>query len=305
MIVNPEMLKTTASLLLPTASSSVAPIPTVFPGHPTYQKAGDVGNRTLWVVVVIMALSSLAFYAMAFRVPVQKRLFHILTAFLTTFAFLSYFAMATGDGISYNKIVIKESHKKVPDTYEVIYRQVYWARYVDWSLTTPLLLLDLALLAGLSGANILVAIVADLIMVLTGLFAAFGHGEGQKWGWYTIACIAYLVIVYQLAVNGQAAASGKDSKTKAFYAAIGGYTLLLWTVYPIIWGVADGARIADVDAEIIAYAVLDVLAKPVFGFWLLFTHDSMASTTPSLEGFWSKGFGGEGSIRVGDDDECA
>jgi bacteriorhodopsin len=45
-----------------------------------------------------------------------------------------------------------------------------------------------------------------------------------------------------------------------------------------IWGVADGARILGLDAEIVAYAVLDVLAKPVFGFWLLFTHDSMSSS---------------------------
>jgi len=302
MIVNPEMLKSTPSLLVPTASSSVAPIPTVVPSKPIFQRAGDVGNRTLWVVVVIMALSSLAFYAMAFRVPVQKRMFHILTAFITTVAFISYFAMATGDGICLKEIIVKESHhKNIPDTTQIIFREVYWARYVDWSLTTPLLLLDLALLAGLSGANILVAIVADVIMVLTGLFAAFGDSDGQKWGWYTIACIAYLTIVYQLAYNGLAAVAGKDSKTKAFYGAIGGFTLIVWTVYPIVWGVADGARIADVNAEIIAYAVLDVLAKPVFGFWLLFTHDSMASTTPSIEGFWSKGFGGEGSIRVGDD----
>jgi hypothetical protein len=43
MIINPEMLKTTGSL------SSVAPIPTVVPGPAiTFQKAGDVGNRTLW-----------------------------------------------------------------------------------------------------------------------------------------------------------------------------------------------------------------------------------------------------------------
>jgi hypothetical protein len=41
MIVNPEMLKTGAS--------SVAPIPTVVPHPiPTFEKAGDVGNRTLW-----------------------------------------------------------------------------------------------------------------------------------------------------------------------------------------------------------------------------------------------------------------
>ena len=61
---------------------------------------------------------------------------------------------------------------------------------------------------------------------------------------------------------------------------------------------ADGARIANVDTEIISYAVLDVLAKPVFGFWLLFTHDSMASTSPSIEGFWANGMGSQGTLQV-------
>src|SRR4051794_23785399 len=161
-------------------------------------------------------------------------MFHILTAFITTFAFLSYFAMATGGGVSYHKTVVTvKHHKNIPDTKEIIYREVYWARYVDWFLTTPLLLLDLALLAGLSGANILVAVVADLIMISTGLFAAFSKGDGQKWGWYTIACIAYLTIVYQLAYNGRNAVAGKDNKTKAFFGAIGGFTLLVWTAYPM------------------------------------------------------------------------
>jgi bacteriorhodopsin len=160
-------------------------------------------------------------------------MFHILTAFITTFAFLSYFAMATGDGVNYNKIIEVENHKHVPDTIQVTYRQVYWARYVDWSVTTPLLLLDLALMAGLSGANILVAVVADIIMILTGLFAAYGDTDGQKWGWYVWACLAFLVIIYQLAFNGRSAVANKDSKTKAFYGAIAGFTLILWTVYPM------------------------------------------------------------------------
>ncbi|KAK5084966.1 hypothetical protein LTR24_007304 [Lithohypha guttulata] len=287
-------------------SSSVAPVPTVLPGpSEVYQTAGGVGHRTLWVVCIIMGISSLVFYGMAFRVPAQKRLFHILTAFITTFAFLSYFAMATGDGINFHASKETVSHKHgLPDTEEITYRQVYWARYVDWSVTTPLLLLDLCLLAGLSGANILVAIVADVIMILTGLFAAYGKNDGQKWGWYIWACIAYLVIVYQVVYNGRGAAMNKDQKTKAFFASLAGFTFLLWTIYPIIWGVADGARIASVDAEILAYAVLDVLAKPVFGTWLLITHDSMASTSPSLEGFWTNGFGNQGQIRVGDDDEA-
>ncbi|KAI4247101.1 MAG: hypothetical protein LQ352_006224 [Teloschistes flavicans] len=241
---------------------------------------------------------------MAFRVPVQKRLFHILTAFITTFATLSYYAMAVGDGVGQNKILIKHSVKHFPDTYDTIYREVYWARYVDWSVTTPLLLLDLCFLAGLSGASILVAVVADLIMILTGLFAAFQVDDASKWGWYAMACIAYLVVVYQLAINGRETAKAKDNKTATFFAAIGGFTFLLWTIYPIIWGIADGSRKIDVDAEIIAYAVLDILAKPVFGFWLLFTHDNFASTA-SIDGFWANGLGKEGTLRVGDDDEGA
>lgn len=291
----------TSSLLVPTPSPtpSVSPIPTVTPNLPRYERIGDTGGKTLWVVFAIMLLSTLAFIAMSWRVPVQKRLFHVITTLITTFATLSYFAMATGDGNSYTHIVVKEAHKYVPGTVEHVFRQVFWARYVDWSITTPLLLLDLAFLAGMDGASILVAIVADLIMVLTGLFAAYGKNDGQKWGWYAMACIAYLVIVYQLVISGRRAAMSKDSSTSKLFASIGGFTLVLWTLYPIVWGIGDGARKWSVDAEIVAYAILDVLAKPVFGFWLLFAHAKKAT---AIEGFWSHGLSSEGSLRVGDDE---
>lgn len=151
----------------------------------------------------------------------------------------------------------------------------------------------------MSGANILVAVVADLIMILLGLFAAFGKSEGQKWGWYGMACVAYLVIIYQLAVSGRRSVMAKGNDTSKLFASIGGFTLILWTLYPIVWGIGDGSRKMSVDAEIICYAVLDVLAKPVFGFWLLLTH--IKNVTP-IEGFWSHGLGGEGSVRLEDDD---
>lgn len=246
-----------------------------------------------------MLLSTLGFIGLAWRVPAQKRLFHVITALITTFATLSYYAMATGDGSSFTHIVVKEAHKHVPDTFEHIFRQVFWARYVDWSVTTPLLLLDLAFLAGLSGADILVAIVADVIMVLTGLFAALATKESVTWGWYAMACVAYLFIVYILAVGGRRTVASKSSATAKLFASIGGFTLVLWTLYPIVWGIADGARIWSVDTEIIAYAVLDVLAKPVFGFWLLFAHAKNAS---SIEGFWSSGLSTEGNVRLDDEE---
>ncbi|KAL8815526.1 MAG: hypothetical protein Q9191_008456 [Dirinaria sp. TL-2023a] len=289
-----------------TLKESTLPFPSIVPVGKVVsnQVAGDVGTRTLWVVFVIQLLSSIAFYAMAFRVPVQKRMFHILTAFITTFAAISYYGMAIKDGIAINTITVGHEIEAGIEIPLYANREVYWARYVDWSVTTPLLLLDLSLLAGLSGANILVAVVADVIMIVTGLFAALTVKEAPKWGWYAIACLAYLVVVYQLAINGRGVALNKDKKTGTFFIAIASFTLVLWTIYPIVWGIADGSRNVDVDGEIIAYAVLDILAKPVFGFWLLFTHDNL-SNSASIEGFWAHGISKEGGLRVGEDEDGA
>lgn len=55
-----------------------------------------------------------------------------MTAFITTFAFISYFAMASGDGISFH--VYKEKTTKHHTAMEIYSRQVYWARYIDVSL---------------------------------------------------------------------------------------------------------------------------------------------------------------------------
>lgn len=206
-----------------------------------------------------------------------------------------------GHGNSFSEITIHDEDAP-GGVSEVILRQVFWARYIDWTVTTPLLLLDLAFLAGMNGANILVAVVADVIMIITGLFAAFGKTSGEKWGWYAMGCVAYIVIIWQLAVPGRKAVQSKDAKTAKLFTAIAGYTLILWTLYPIVWGIGDGARKWSVDGEIIAYAVLDVLAKPVFGFWLLSAHSGNAAT--AIDGFWSHGLSGEGAIRI-DEDEGA
>ena len=69
-----------------------------------------------------------------------------------------------------------------------------------------------------------------------------------------------------------------------------------------VWGIADGARKVSVDTEIIAYAILDVLAKAVFGAWLLIVHANMRESDAELNGFWANGLSREGAIRIGEDD---
>jgi bacteriorhodopsin len=53
----------------------------------------------------------------------------------------------------------------------------------DWAITTPLLLLDILLLAGLSIGDTLWILFADIAMIVTGLFGALLPNR-YKWGGY-------------------------------------------------------------------------------------------------------------------------
>ena len=207
----------------------------MFTATPTdYQSAGHDGFRALWIVFVVMVIASAFFAFMSWNVPVSKRLYHVITTLITITAAVSYFAMASGHATAWHCTSVRDSHKHVPDTHHDVCRQVFWARYVDWSITTPLLLLDLCLLAGVDGAHTLMAVVADLIMILGGLFAAFGKEHTvQKWGWYAIACIAYLFVIWHVALHGSRMVVAKGDRVKKLFGSLAAFTLILWTIYPM------------------------------------------------------------------------
>jgi bacteriorhodopsin len=71
---------------------------------------------------------------------------------------------------------------------------------VDWFFTTPLLLLDLVLLADVSKFTTGSIIVADALMILVGLFGAV-EARSNKWGWFAFGCIFMLYVFYELAGN--------------------------------------------------------------------------------------------------------
>merc|ERR1711977_719761 len=47
-----------------------------------------------------------------------------------------------------------------------LYREIFYVRYIDWVVTTPLLLLDVLLTAGLPWPTILITILVDEIMII-------------------------------------------------------------------------------------------------------------------------------------------
>ena len=180
-----------------------------------------------------MVTASAVFTGLSWNLPVSRRLYHVITTLITIIAALSYFAMATGAGKRATCSRSTDRHQEVPDTHHTVCREIYWARYVDWALTTPLLLVDLALLAGIDGAHTFMAVAADVVMVLAGLFAAYGQGRAAKWGWFAIASLSYLVVVWHIGLHGFRLAKNKGAGVKRLFSSLAVYTLVLWTLYPM------------------------------------------------------------------------
>lgn len=56
------------------------------------------------------------------------------------------------------------------------------------------------------------------------------------------------------------------------YLIVGVWTIALWFLYPIAWGLSEGGNVIAPDSEAVFYGILDILAKPVFGALLLWGH---------------------------------
>jgi bacteriorhodopsin len=69
--------------------------------------------------------------------------------------------MGSNLGFTPIRVEFPRSDPKVAGTY----RSIYYVRYIDWFITTPLLLLDLLLTAGMSWPTLLWVIIIDEIMV--------------------------------------------------------------------------------------------------------------------------------------------
>lgn len=131
--------------------------------------------------------------------------------------------------------------------------------------------MDLLLTAGLPWPTILWTIIVDEIMIVTGLIGALVVSS-YKWGYWTFGMIAFFLVVWNIVWVARKHAAVIGSDVSRLYLMIAGITVILWTLYPIAWGLAEGGNVISSDGEAYFYGVLDFFAKPVFGFILLFGH---------------------------------
>lgn len=231
----------------------------------------------LWIGTIGMALGLLAIITLGGKSGEDGHHHAVASGFVCAIAACAYFAMASGQGI----------HTFVDN--DGVERTVYYARYLDWVLTTPLLLLGLITVALPRLTTALEArdrnsvvggvIGADVLMIVTGLIAALSKDTHTRWIWYVISCVAFLIVLYLVAVPIRAAAALRGPGHAALYTRLLGLLTVLWFIYPIVWAIGtEGAGMVGLNTEIAIFAVIDLLAKVGFGILLVTGAKQLNST---------------------------
>lgn len=222
------------------------------------------GSDWLWAVFCVMALSAIVLLVLGHTTrPVGERAFHELAAALCATASIAYFAMASDLGAT--PVQVEFVRGAADGGYPIPYRQVWYARYIDWTITTPMLLLELLLTTGLPLSQLFIIIFMDLVMIETGLIGSLVVSR-YKWGFFTFGCAALIFIWYMLLVPARASATRLGTGFSRAYLISTSILSFLWLLYPIAWGLCEGGNVISVDSEMVFYGVLDILAKPAFSF---------------------------------------
>jgi len=251
--------------------------------NPTYYdlELSPRGSVWLWTVFAIFAASTLAVGVFTFLTPRANRLFHYITLSVLLVGSISYFSTAANLGSTGIVIEFVRGNESAGQT-----RQVFYSRYIDWFVTTPLLLLDLLLISGVSWGSILATIFAQLVAVVCGLIGALTQSN-YKWGYATLGAASYFFVVYQLLFEARLGAQSLGTDIHRHFISITSFSVFIWTLYTIAWGLSEGGNVISNDSEAIFYGILDLLSRPVFAFWFLFGVRNIALERLGLVGLGS------------------
>lgn len=216
----------------------------------------------------VMSLASLAIYAKGRKAPPfgSHTLLHASVPFIAATAYLAMF-MGIGTIVKPDGAI------------------TYVARYLDWSVTTPILLAGLAMVAlhartrtgeaaGLGG-YLTALIVLDVLMIVAGLVSSLAIFPAVKWIWYAWSCAAFLGVLFLLWLPLRARANEGGAALAVAYTRNLLFLTVVWFLYPLVFLVSpEGIGAITDTASVWAILVLDVVAKVVYAFFAAASFDA-------------------------------
>ncbi|MFW5726778.1 MAG: bacteriorhodopsin, partial [bacterium] len=171
------------------------------------------------------------------------------------------------------------------DTYMATGESPTAYRYIDWTLTVPLLMVEFYLLLRPAGAKLGLLwklVFASLFMLIAGYIgeAFYADNGGMNILWGIISTVFYVYILYEVyAGEGKRLAQNSSSSIQSAQTKITWFVFAGWAIYPIGYMLLDGnllAGLADTLPIDLVYNVGDAVNKIGFG---LVTYSAAMSMT--------------------------
>jgi bacteriorhodopsin len=207
-----------------------------------------------WVYVVGMALGAIYFLSLSRNPKGVPGYEYAVAAFIPIWSGLAYMAMALNQG-------------KV----EVAGQLAHYARYADWIVTTPLLLLalgwttmhyiskDWTMIGSLMGTQV--------VVVVSGLVADISTDPDLRYLWYICGVVAFLVVMWGIWGPMRAKTREQGAELSSFYDKLLTYFTVLWVGYPIVWIFGpSGLRLFGQDVDTFLFCLLPFFSKVGFSF---------------------------------------
>merc|ERR1719204_1269355 len=216
-----------------------------------------------------MVVSTGYFIIQALRKNNGYQKIEFLSAGITGIAAFFYLIMFSGSGKVYEISFDAEGY-------------IFWARYIDWLLTTPLMLFDLLTIAGSSKDDIMFIVGVDLLMIAFGFVGAFVSPTTRAI-FFILAILCFGFIVMTLLQHMRYNKYGESANK--LYAKVAYLTIIVWTCYPFVWLCSEGSRMFSTTMEIIAYMLLDVSAKCIFSYIIVSERNALMAIQAGEAGY--------------------
>jgi len=138
------------------------------------------------------------------------------------------------------------------------------------------MLWDILALAGAPNDEIAMVLIMDMLMIGFGCAGAQTPDQ-NKWFFFIFGMVTFIHIVAVLLKYSKVNKYGEEAR--ALYNKVAWMTIVLWTLYPIVWIVAEGQRMVSASMEACLYAIMDVSAKCVFGIIIVQARGALESVT--------------------------
>jgi bacteriorhodopsin len=188
---------------------------------------------------------------------------HVLVFFIAMLSACSYYAMWQGMGVLFKTI-------------DTTPRVIFWAHYVDWVVTGPLIIACLAMLSKSDLVTLVFMMGVTIFMELCSLIGAMTVAP-FKYMWWVAAVAFYIILVYLLIMrlNNAEGYGGQHLKTLTWL------TIISWIVYPILWIVgSEGTAALGLSQQVGFITITDLVAKLGFCGYLIFNFDEPQGDEP-------------------------